>query len=309
MEPHAGHLAAAGTAVCWSLTSLFFAAAGRRIGSFTVNQIRLVVALLLLGGAHFVLVGSFWPTEAGRRETLLLALSGIIGLAIGDTFLFRALVVLGVKGATLMMTLWPAMAVLLAWPILGEVPAPTVVVGMAVTLSGVAIAVGSRRKHTTKAIDPRPTLTGILLGIGGALGQALGIVIAKMALVDRPHVSLSGTLIRMAAAAVVLWSIAALQLARTRSTGKPNPLAAAVRKPVALLQTAGGAFCGPFLGVWLSLLAVQLTATGIAVTIMSVVPVLVIPFMFLIYREKPRLMELVGAVLAVAGVALLFTVR
>ena len=106
----------------------------------------------------------------------------------------------------------------------------------------------------------------------------------------------------MATAALVLWTIAAIQI-----LARPTPhLSSALRNPRALLLTAGGAFCGPFLGVWLSLVAVRWATIGVATTIMSIVPILVIPWMFLIYREKPRLMELIGAGIAIAGVGLLF---
>jgi drug/metabolite transporter (DMT)-like permease len=70
--------------------------------------------------------------------------------------------------------------------------------------------------------------------------------------------------------------------------------------------TSIGAIFGPFLGVSFSLLAVQQTATGIASTIMSIVPVLIIPPAVLVLHERVSARALIGAIAAVAGVALLF---
>jgi drug/metabolite transporter (DMT)-like permease len=308
LEPNIGLSSAAGTALCWSLTTMFFAAAGRRIGSFTVNQVRLVFAVILLGGLHLIMQEALWPTWATGRQLVLLAASGVIGLVFGDSCLFRCFVVLGEKGAALMMTLWPAMAFILAWPILGETPTFYVFVGMAVTLSGVALAVLSRRRQVSQR-QPKPSVKGILLGLGGAFGQALGYVVAKPALVEggvEQLSALSGTLVRMVTAAVIIWCVAGIQLILWKRKGNPNPIVEGVRKPRAMAQTFCGSFCGPFLGVWLSLKAVQHLDIGVATTVMATVPILVIPWMFIAYRERPRVMELVGAAIAIAGVGLLF---
>lgn len=293
MDEHVGPLAAAGAALCWSLTGMFFAAAGRRIGSFAVNQIRLVFALLLLGAAHAALYGAPWPQADAPRLTRL-AISGFIGLALGDACLFRAFVVLGVRNSTLMMTLWPAMAVGLAWPLLGERPDAAVLVGMAVTLGGVAIAVASRQAQPTE-IDPAPTAAGVALGFLGAFGQAAGFVVAKPALAG--FSPLSGTIVRMGAGAAALWAIGALRAPKT---------AAAMRNGGAMGLTFGGAFCGPFLGVTLSMVALQRVSVGVASTIMATVPVWVLPWMWLVYGLRPRPAQAIGAVAAAAGVGLLF---
>ena len=295
MDAHLGPLAAAATALCWSVTGMFFGAAGRRVGSFSVNQIRLIFALLLLGGAHLALYGVPWPSADAPRLTRL-AISGLIGLAIGDACLFQAFVVLGVRNSTLMMTLWPAMATGLAWPLLGERPGAGVPVGMGVTLAGVFVAVASRRGQASD-VDPAPTLAGLALGFFGALGQAAGMVVAKPALADG-FSPLSGTIVRMAAAAAALWAIGAVRAPKT---------AAALRNGGAMGLTLGGAFCGPFLGVTLSLLAVQRTPMiGVASTIMATVPVWVIPWMWIVYGIRPRAGQVLGSLAAVAGVGLLF---
>ncbi|HLG42415.1 MAG TPA: DMT family transporter [Planctomycetota bacterium] len=308
MQDSAGYLAAAGTALFWSFTSMFFAAAGRRIGSFTVNQVRIAMALLLLTVMHGVLTGAFWPAELTGRQAAFLVASGVAGLVIGDTLLFRAFVVLGVKRALVIMTLWPALASLLAWPILGEAPSGIVLPAMLVTLSGVALSILARRSGDA-ANGPPPRVAGILLALGGAICQATGYVLAKPGLAGQDGTSglasISGTQVRMATAAAILGAIAIGQALAAKARGRPSSLVEGLSNPVAMVQTFGGAFCGPFLGVWLSLEAVKHASIGAATTIMSTAPILVIPWSYFVYGERPRALEWVGAAVAVAGVGLL----
>ena len=80
---------------------------------------------------------------------------------------------------------------------------------------------------------------------------------------------------------------------------------AAFRNPAGIGFSAGGAFCGPFLGVSLSLLAVQLANTGVAATIMSLTPVTLIPAVMYIRRERVGRKGYLGAVLAVSGIGIM----
>jgi drug/metabolite transporter (DMT)-like permease len=79
-----------------------------------------------------------------------------------------------------------------------------------------------------------------------------------------------------------------------------------LRDKKGMLFTGIGSVFGPFLGVSFSLLAVQNTSTGIAATIMSIVPVIIIPASVFVFKEKVSFKEVIGAILAVGGVALLF---
>lgn len=298
-----GELAALGTAVCWSGTSLFFHAAGKRIGAFPVNQIRIVLAVLFLLVAHFIATGTGWPADLDGSALLLLAGSGVIGLLIGDSFYFGALVEVGPKLATLLMALAPLIAAGAARVFLGEQLGPYAIAGMGVTIVGVALAVGGRREPSDRRARGRLGL-GVLFGVLGAAGQGIGIVVAKPALTEIS--ALSGTLVRMSAAMVALWFVAVTQLLLARRAGRPSALARGLRDPRAVGLTAGGAFLGPFVGVWLSLFAVMHAEVGVATTLMATVPVVVIPQTWLIQKEKPTLLEVIGAAAAVAGVFLLF---
>ncbi|MCL2502520.1 MAG: DMT family transporter, partial [Bacteroidales bacterium] len=89
-------------------------------------------------------------------------------------------------------------------------------------------------------------------------------------------------------------------------TGRSPVLARVVRDGKSMWATFGGAFFGPFLGVSLSLTAVRYTETGIASTIMATVPILILIPYVLIYKQRPKWIEVLGAILCVLGVACFF---
>ncbi len=289
----AGQLAALGTAACWSFTGLFFAEAARRVGALRVNLLRLPVALALLSLA-FAAGGGSLATLDGRRVAWLAA-SGVVGLVIGDLALFEAMRRIGPRLALLIMSLAPIWASLAGLLVLGERPGRLALVGIAVTLAGVSWVVGERREGESYGSHEA---AGIALAGLGAACQGVGLVLAKVGMAGEVP-ALAATWVRMGTATAGIWLLTALS-GRARQ-GRPVRAARA-----AGLQIAGGAVFGPFLGVWLSLVAARLTDVGVAATIMATTPVLVIPLLAVSERYRPTARALAGTVVTVAGVALLF---
>lgn len=297
---HAGEIAAMVTAVCWAMTALAFAAAGRRIGSLQVNLLRLFMGLAFLSAASAVRRGVPLPVDASAHAWRWLALSGFFGFVFGDLCLFRAFVVLGPRLSTLVMATSPIFTIALGYAFLHERVSPWHAAGVALTLTGVAWAVLERTPAPAAGeAPPRPGTSGILLALGGSLGQAMGLVASKIGMGD--YDAFAATQIR------VIAGIAGFSLLFTLS-GRWGRLLAALRDRRALAFTALGAFFGPFLGVTCSLLAVTLTKAGIAATIMATTPVVVIPFVVLFQRERVGAGGILGSLLAVCGVAVLFLV-
>jgi drug/metabolite transporter (DMT)-like permease len=305
-----GIAAALGTAFCWAMTALFFGAASRRIGQFHVNQIRLVQACIFLGAACFV-AGAF--TQAPWPQIALLALSGLVGLTLGDAALFLSLQIIGPRRASLIMALAPGFAALLMVPLLGEGLSLIGVAGMVITLGGVMWVV-LERGQPGEIIGS--AALGVSMGVLGALGQAGGLILSKAGLgmaepegllnrlagIDAESVKtlspLFGTFIRMVAGTVLLvgWCIV---------IGRMGQTLRALKDRKALGQTTAGAFFGPFVGVTLSLAAVAWTNTAVAATVMAISPVLVIPIVRVVYKQRITGRAVIGALIAVAGVAVL----
>jgi len=289
-----GELAALGTATCWSFTGLFFAEAARRVGALRVNLLRLPVALVLLS-ATVAATGVPFTALDGRRVAWLTA-SGVVGLVIGDLALFEAMRRIGPRLSLLIMSLAPISASVAGLLMLGERPGRLALAGIAVTLVGVAWVVGERREGESYGSHEA---AGVAFAVLGAVCQGLGLVLAKLGMAGEVP-ALAATWVRMGTATASIWILTAL-------AGRGRHVEPVEGFRTAGLPILGGAVFGPFLGVWLSLVAAKLAEVGVAATIMATAPVLVIPLLVVRERYRPSARTLLGTVVAVVGVALLFS--
>lgn len=302
IQEHLGELAALCTAVFWSVTSMSFEAAGKRIGSLQVNLIRLYIAFIIYTVYLWIVRGLPFPTDATRSAWIWLSLSGLVGFAIGDLLLFQAFVVVGARISMLMMALVPIFTALSGWMILGETLTPRDLLGMIMTVTGVALVIiknelpelESGRRKKLKFSYPAG---GILLGLGGAIGQSVGLVLSKFGMKD--YNAFAASQIRVLAG-LVGFTVIFFVMRRWKRVKQ------AFKVPKGLMFTAIGSVFGPFLGVSFSLLAVQHANAGVAATIMSIVPILLIPPAVLFFKEKVSVKEIIGSFIAIGGVALLF---
>jgi len=216
--------------------------------------------------------------------------------------LFQALVVIGARVSMLMMALAPPFAALIGWLILDEILTLQNWFGMAVTLTGIVIVILKREKveengQLVKKIKSNYSVQGILLALGGALGQAAGLVISKKGMGDYDAFSASQIRVLAGISGFAILFFFLKRWARVWVALKNVP---------AMKRISLGAFFGPFLGVSFSLLAVQHTQAGIAATLMAIVPVLIIPPSVILFKEKINWKEILGAVITVCGVAMFF---
>jgi drug/metabolite transporter (DMT)-like permease len=295
-QNHIGEFAALLTAVFWTITSFSFESASRKVGSLPVNIIRLVLAMIFISTFNLIRRGYFFPVDATIDNWIWLALSGFVGFTFGDLFLFKSFTVIGSRFSMLIMTLVPPITALCSWIILGERLTLFHYLGMTLTFSGIAMAIFSRKNGEEK-ISLKLAPKGILFALGGAIGQALGLVLSKFGMKD--YDPFAATQIRIIAGIAGYFVLITL-LKRWDSVYN------ATRNGKGMQATTLGAFFGPFLGVSFSLLAIKFTETGIASTIMALVPVLIIPPAILLYKQKISVIEIIGAVISVCGVALFF---
>jgi drug/metabolite transporter (DMT)-like permease len=299
--PFIGELAALATSVLFSFGASVFTLAGRLVGSVVVNRTRLVVALVYLMITHWLLYGSPLPLSAAPDRWLWLGLSGIIGFVLGDAALFQAFITLGPRLTMLIFAVNPVMAAVLAWVFLGEALTATQILGMLITLGGIAWVMLERNNPSRISMPPKAYLTGLLLAFLGAAGQAGGAVTAKLGLYDQ-FPALSGQIIRVSIAAVVIWILTFL-------SGKARQTLQALREtPTAIQHILIASFLGPFLGVFFSLVAIQNAEIGIASTLMSLQPVFLIPIGVFFFKESITWQAVAGTVVALIGVAVIFLV-
>ncbi len=300
LQNYLGETAALLTAACWTVTAMAFESAGKRVGALSLNLIRLVMGLIFLAIYNTIVNGEFLPSATGY-QWFWLVMSGLVGFVLGDLFLFRGFILIGARISMLIMSLVPPIAALIGWITLGEVLTGMEFLGMGITLLGIVLVMSVKldikKGAFGKTLKMGPLVLGSLLALGGAVGQASGLVLSKKGMQDMD--AFSATQIRIMAG-VVGFSIVITLFRRWKH------LFGALKDLKAMKTMTLGSFTGPFLGVSFSLLAVQHTDTGIAATLMALTPVLIIPPAILMKKERIRLLEVIGALISVGGVALFF---
>jgi drug/metabolite transporter (DMT)-like permease len=302
-KSHPGELAALATAIFWTITALAFTAAGKRIGSLAVNFWRLIIGLVFLSSFLLIRGSEILPWQADSHALIWLSLSGLVGIFLGDLFLFKAFTLTGPRVALLVMSISPVFAAILSWAITGELLGISGFIGMAVTLTGIMIVIISR-KDLSSSNNSKIVLNydrkGILFALLGAIGQAAGLVMSKIGL-QTMNDPFAATQIRIIAG--IAGFLVLITLLR-----RWNSVFFSYRDGKSFSIVALGAFFGPFLGISFSLLAVKYTNPGIVQTIASLTPVLIIPFSIFFNKEIVRIRDLLGALIAIAGVSIFFLI-
>jgi drug/metabolite transporter (DMT)-like permease len=288
-----GEIAALTTAVLWAFTATFFTLAGKNIGSKWVNLFRLLLASLYLIIAHKIVYGIFLP-DFENNGWIYLAVSGAIGLALGDSLLFQSFLDIGTQKSMVIMSSWPLFSSFLAYVFLKESLNSVEFYGIILIVIGISFVVSSK---VEPHLAPKP-VRGVFLSLGGAVCQAAGILLAKQGL-EKGLSALSGTVIRMifASLAMVVFSL----FLKALTSGQERKL-----NFKGIFYAFLGSIVGPFLGVWLSLYAVSHAKVGVASALMTTSPILLIPLSAMILKEKLKKWVIIGTFITVIGSVLLF---
>ena len=284
-----GAFAALGSAASWALGSVLFKQLGEAL-----QPVVLTATKGIAGAAMLALVLrslAFQPVPSGAM--VLLVLSGLLGIAAGDSLFFMALNRLGAQAVVLLLTLGQVLTVLLAVAWLGERPEPVVWAGIALVIAGVT-AVMRSRLHGEAG---RSQLPGVLLGLAAVVCMAVSTVIAKQAM-DAGSNSAQATLVRMVAGtagAVLLGAALGQRLSNLQPLLAP-------RFAGFFLLSVGVVTFG---GFWLSLVAINYAGVAVANTLGSLEPVLVLPFAAALLHERITAPVLAGSLAATTGVVLL----
>jgi drug/metabolite transporter (DMT)-like permease len=308
--PYLGEIISLAVAFSWTATALLADLASHRIGAQTLNFIRMVLSLLLLAALLWIVTGHPYPAYADGQAWFWLAMSGLVGYVFGDFCLFNSYMVMGSRFGQLFMTLAPPVSGIAGYFLLGEQLGWKSWIAMAVTLAGIAMTILVRGGGG--GVKLNLPWKGVLLGIGAGIGQGLGLVLSKIGLdcyaaALPAEVSASmGTMLPFAGTFIrAVFGMAgfALVLLLQKDFGS---VGRAFKDGKGMKYAFLTTMFGPFLGVSLSLMAVQYAKAGIASTLMALTPVLIILPYSIIYKQKVRLKEVIGTLVTVAGVALFF---
>lgn len=298
MNSYIGEISAFGTVLCWVICSMLFERAGKKIGSMPLNLIRLIFAMVFISIFTKISGGNWFPVNYDKSVWFWLSLSGLAGFLIGDLCLFRAFVTIGSRVTMLIYSLATPMAAIMGYFVFSQTMSLLSVLGMLLTLFGISLVV---LKKGNKHVEFTHPVQGVVLAVIGALGQASGLVLSKLGMASNPTTLeyFSYTQIRIISAGIGFIILFVFTKNWRRSL-------VAFKNKVAMIETSIGALFGPFIGVTLALVSISYISLGVSSTITAIVPVVIIIPHVLIYKEKVKFREVIGAVISVVGVSLLF---
>jgi len=289
------------TALSWSIGIFPFTEASKAFGANPVNTIRLMLATLAL--AIITVFISDLSFESlimmpGMKAWFWLGLSGLLGLALGDYFSFRAFASLGARNSSVFSTLAPGAALLAAFLIKDTVPRWVELLGMLVTLSGVYLLLFLKGKESQGG---KFDLRGIADAVLAALCQGAGLVFSELGIESNAGIDpVHAAFMRMFSGSIILYITALF-------SGRLGSLHQTVwhGNSKAKLMLISGTVFGPILGNSLAMLAVQELSAPVAQTIFSLVPIMAIPLSALFYSERIKPHMIWPALLAFLGVVIL----
>lgn len=290
-----GEISALATAFCWSITSYAFTNASRRVGAIQVNIDRMAFASILL----FVIISVF-----GINLTLTfnqisnLVISGILGLVLGDSFLFKSFQLIGARLGIIIMAAVPVLSAILAYFFLSEIISFLGIIGMLLTITGILIVVLEKKSGEKNHLSLNKL--GIFYGFLGALGQATGLIFAKFAFQGGELNGFAASFIRLFSASIII-----LPLAATFRRYK-NPFSIYSKDRYSAKVILIGTVFGPVLGITGSLIAIAYAKVGIASTLMATMPIIMLPISRFYFKEKLDWKAIIGAFVAVVGAAIIF---
>lgn len=302
MENFIGELAALGAALAFGVTSTCFTLAGRKIGATSSLAFSLPISMMILIVLHILIVGDIFPLSAGLDRWFYLTVSGIFGFVLSSVVILRAFQYIGPRLTLLVASFAPILGAIIAWIFLGQELPSNAIIGIALVLTGIIWVVtegdnDEKRKVDDNNLDYRK---GLLFAVGGAVGQAISFVFSSEGVAgDFP--AMSASLMRTFVAVVTLWVFIASQGNIQRNL----KLIRSEMYSMRFIMVA--AVSGPVIGASLVLVSLQFTSVGVSSTLANTTPIILIPIGYFVFKERITLRAIIGTVIAIAGIAILFT--
>jgi drug/metabolite transporter (DMT)-like permease len=284
-----GIAAALGSAASWAVGAILFKRLGEQMSSFGMTLAKGAVSVVLLGIA-------VWVTgfESMDNHTLMLmVLSGVVGIALGDTFFFQALKDLSPVSMIVLMVVGQVLTILLALIFLQEMPSAMEWIGISCILVGVGITLSADLTGERSPSGWR----GVMFGLASVVCMSASVIIAKVPL---DHMSsIQATFARMGSGTLGVFLVGML-------SGQVGGWLAPLRNRAFLANFLLAVCVVTFGGFWLSMFAIKHLDVAVANTLNSTEPIFVIPLAYFVLKEKINTRSVIGAISVVAGVALIF---
>lgn len=301
-QHHYGALLALVASCCWTFAPFFFASAVRSIGPYYANFWRLVMASVALCIIALVAIVITPEITLGitPQSVLWMALSGITGLVIGDFFYFSALSYTGPRRTMQVLTAVPIFSALGAFFFLGERLSIFANIGITLTVAAI-LTVNWFDKKEKKTAEPGSfSYTGLAFAFIGAVCHSSGAVLMRKAYLCSDGLNtVLATAIRISSAGCAISMVALI-------SGKISGAAKAIPSAKAFGRLAGGTAFGPVLGMLFYVASLKFAPAGIASTMSSLSPVLVVIMTAWRYKTPLNKPAFIAMAVALCGVALIF---
>lgn len=299
MDNVTGELAALGAALAFSFTSTFFTLAGRKLNAVASLAFSLPISFVILLGVHQVIVGEVFPTSATPERWLDLGLSSVIGFVIASVMLLRAFQYIGPRLSLLISSLAPVLSAIMAWIFLDQALPINAVLGIGIVIVGILWVVSEGGNAKGADINPNYRI-GLLFAIGGAIGQAVSFIFMSRGVAgDFP--AMSASVIRTFVGGVTMWLF-------ILSQGSLRHYISLLRSEAPSMKfIVGASVMGPVIGASLILVSLQFTTVGVSSTLTNTTPIMLIPIGYFVFKELITLRAVAGTIVAIIGIAILFT--
>jgi drug/metabolite transporter (DMT)-like permease len=289
-----GVLAALAAALCWTLSSALWRQLPTSLSAPQLNLLKNWLALLLLAPA--LLLRPWSPqAQAAPHAWVLLGLSGVLGIALGDSLYFAALRRLGTRRTLTLDAGGPAVTALAGLVWLAEVPTAPHWFGLGLITAALVLVALQQPAAAAGVAPPAGQRLGVLLALGALVAGSGGALLARAALRDGAFDPLQAAAVRLLVAGLVL-----LPLARRLPVRPPRPRPAQRRWPLWLLAT----LLGTSAGIALQQTALQRLPGGTAVALLATAPLMALPLARL-EGDHPGWRGLLAALLALGGITAL----
>ena len=290
-----GELSALATAIFWSFSTIYFTRGIANVGVMQINIDRLFLSAIFIWITLFI--AGIYPVISFNQCSFLV-LSAISGLVLGDTFLFKAFEEIGPRLSQLIMAFSPPLSAILAYIFLDESLSMWGIAGISITIIGIFLVIFEHDEDSNRIVIKNKM--GVFYAMIGMIGQAGGLVLAKQAFSESDIHPILASGVRLLSAFIFLVPIGYMT---KRYHFGIKPYKAHIKW---LVNPFMGSLLGPYFGMTLSMVAIAYTKVGIASTIMSITPILMLPISHFAFKEKLTWKPIIGTVVAVFGIGVLF---
>lgn len=290
-----GEICALLACFCWTINSIVCEKKGLRFSAFSINFGRQIIAFTCYAIVIVLFNPVVFKTGVSFKSFFWLGLSGFVGFTLGDSFMISAFSKIGAQLTLLIFSFSPVVSAILGYFLFDEKLSIKNILGMFLVIFGIIFVIlksGDSKGEEKIKVD----LKGIIFAFLASFGQAFGVVFSKYGLLELDP--LTAAEIRLIGALVGIIVLVTLKkgwkdVKHVFSTGDGR------------LTIGTNGILGTFIGVLLSMYAIKLSKAAVASTLMSLSPIMILPMVYIAFKQRVKPIEYVGAVLSVVGVALL----